>query len=85
MSITIGWPPSDREADGHKQWVRDTWDTLAPHGEGVYANFISDEGAAGVEYAHGDRLGRLQALKAVYDPDNFFHLNNNIAPETART
>jgi hypothetical protein len=46
----------------------------------VYANFISDEGAAGVEYAYGDRLQRLQALKALHDPDNFFHLNNNIAP-----
>lgn len=82
MSITVGWPPPDAEPDRHKAWVRDAWDALAPHGEGVYANFISDEGAAGVEYAYGERLQRLRALKARHDPDNFFHLNNNIAPST---
>lgn len=82
MSITVGWPPDDLDADRHKTWVRDAWEALRPYGEGVYANFISDEGASGVEYAYGDRLQRLQALKARYDPDNFFHLNNNIAPRT---
>jgi FAD/FMN-containing dehydrogenase len=80
MSITVGWPPPDADPDRHKAWVRDAWDALAPHGEGVYANFISDEGTAGVEYAYGERLQRLQALKARVDPDNFFHLNNNIVP-----
>jgi hypothetical protein len=82
MSITVGWPPPDPDPDRHKAWVRDTWEALRPYGEGVYANFISDEGSAGVEYAYGDRLERLQALKALYDPDNFFHLNNNISPST---
>jgi len=80
MSITVGWPPADGEPDRHKEWVRNAWTALEPHGEGVYANFISDEGAAGVEYAYGQRLHRLQALKARVDPDNFFHLNNNIMP-----
>jgi putative intracellular protease/amidase len=82
MSITVGWPPPDPDPDRHKAWVRDAWEALRPYGEGVYANFISDEGTSGVEYAYGDRLQRLQALKASYDPDNFFHLNNNIAPST---
>jgi hypothetical protein len=80
MSITVGWPPPDPDEERHKQWVRDAWESLRPYGDGVYANFISDEGAAGVEYAYGDRLTRLQALKAIHDPDNFFHLNNNITP-----
>jgi FAD/FMN-containing dehydrogenase len=80
MSITVGWPPPDADPDRHKTWVRDTWTALEPYGDGVYANFISDEGAAGVEYAYGHRLQRLQALKARVDPDNFFHLNNNITP-----
>jgi hypothetical protein len=82
MSITVGWPPPDTDPDRHKTWVRDAWQALRPYGEGVYANFISDEGTSGVEYAYGDRLQRLQTLKASYDPDNFFHLNNNIAPST---
>lgn len=80
MSITVGWLPHDADPDAHKGWVRETWDALGPFGEGVDANFISDEGSAGVEYAYGGRLTRLQALKALHDPDNFFHLNNNISP-----
>jgi FAD/FMN-containing dehydrogenase len=80
MSITVGWPPPDTEPDRHTAWVRRAWEALRPYGEGVYANFISDEGTSGVEYAYGGRLQRLQALKAIHDPDNFFHLNNNIAP-----
>jgi FAD/FMN-containing dehydrogenase len=46
----------------------------------VYANFISDEGAAGVEAAYGGRLRRLVALKDRYDPDNLFRMNANILP-----
>jgi FAD/FMN-containing dehydrogenase len=83
MNITVGWAPADPEPGRHVAWVREAWEALRPHGDGVYANFISDEGASGVEYAYGDRLTRLRALKAVHDPDNVFHLNNNITPDPA--
>jgi hypothetical protein len=53
---------------------------MSPHSSGVYANFLSDEGAAGVEAAYGQRLKRLTALKDRYDPTNFFRLNANIPP-----
>jgi len=46
----------------------------------VYANFLSDEGLAGVETAYGGRLTRLVALKDRFDPTNFFRLNGNIPP-----
>ncbi len=82
MSITVGWPPSDRDGERHRAWAREGWEALRPHGEGVYANFISDEGAAGLEYAYGGRLGRLRALKDRYDPDNFFRMNNNVTPSS---
>lgn len=82
MSVTAGWLPTDPDGHRHVAWVREAWEALRPHGEGVYANFISDEGAAGVAYAYGDRLGRLRDLKAVHDPDNVFRMNNNIAPAT---
>jgi hypothetical protein len=58
---------------------------MRPFSAGVYANFISDEGATGVEAAYGDRLKRPTALKDHYDPTNFFRLNANIPPsEEAR-
>ncbi len=53
---------------------------MQPHSTGVYTNFLSDEGAAGVEVAYGDRLRRLTALKDEYDPENFFRMNANIPP-----
>jgi hypothetical protein len=49
----------------------------------VYLNFtgISDEEPdVGVDSAHGSNLRRLSEVKAKYDPDNFFRLNNNITP-----
>ena len=53
---------------------------MRPHSRGVYANFLSDEDAAGVEAAYGARLKRLTALKDRYDPTNFFRMNANIQP-----
>ena len=54
---------------------------LEPFASGVYVNVISDEGASGVARAYPpDKLARLRALKTAYDPDNVFHLNQNIEP-----
>jgi FAD/FMN-containing dehydrogenase len=48
---------------------------------GAYVNVLTDEGAAGVRRAYpAAKLARLVALKDIYDPDNAFHLNHNIAP-----
>jgi hypothetical protein len=83
LNITAAWPPADPDSGSHIAWVRDGWELMKPHSEGVYANFVSDEGAAGVEAAYGDRLGRLTALKDRYDPSNFFRLNANIPPTSS--
>jgi Berberine and berberine like len=80
FSIAAAWPPSDPNGDRHIAWVRAGWDALRPHSTGVYANFISDEGAAGVEAAYGMRLRRLTALKDQYDPTNVFRQSANILP-----
>jgi FAD binding domain/Berberine and berberine like len=80
FNITAAWPPSDPNGDRHTAWVREGWEIMRPFSAGVYANFISDEGATGVEAAYGDRLERLTALKDRYDPTNFFRMNANIQP-----
>jgi len=79
LSIIAARPAADPDAEDHVAWVREGWEALRPHASGLYANFVSDEGAAGVEAAYGDRLARLTALKDRYDPGNVFHLNANIA------
>jgi hypothetical protein len=80
FNITAAWPPSEREGERHIAWVRERWEAMRPFSVGVYANFLSDEGAAGVEAAYGARLRRLTALKDRYDPTNFFRMNANIHP-----
>jgi FAD/FMN-containing dehydrogenase len=80
VNVTAAWPPSDPDGDRHRTWVRDGWEAMRPHSTGVYANFLSDEGATGVEAAYGDRLKWLTAVKDRYDPTNFFRMNANIPP-----
>ena len=80
LSIVAGWPPADSDGERHVAWVRRGWTDLRPHATGVFSHFLSDEGAAGVEDAYGDRLKRLTALKDRYDPTNVFRMNANIPP-----
>ena len=54
---------------------------IEPFASGVYVNVLSETGEVGVRRAYGDpKLARLAAVKRRYDPDNVFHLNQNIAP-----
>jgi len=47
----------------------------------TYLNFLGDEGIGRVAAAYGpDKYARLQQLKRVWDPDNVFRHNQNIAP-----
>ncbi|MEV0330223.1 FAD-binding oxidoreductase [Micromonospora echinospora] len=46
---------------------------------GVLLNFLSDPSRTMAAYRPAD-LGRLAALKRVYDPENIFHRNHNIPP-----
>jgi hypothetical protein len=84
FNIAAAWQPSDPDPDRHTAWVRDAWEAMLPHSVGIYVNFISDEGDAGVEAAYGARLRRLTVLKDRYDPTNFFRMNANIAPSGYR-
>jgi hypothetical protein len=44
-------------------------------------NFVSDITAARVRRTFGaEKYRRLEALKAIYDPENVFRLNQNVPP-----
>jgi FAD/FMN-containing dehydrogenase len=48
---------------------------------GAYVNVLGDDGVAGLRRAYSDeKLARLTAVKDEFDPDNVFHLNQNIRP-----
>jgi FAD/FMN-containing dehydrogenase len=47
----------------------------------VYLNYIGDEGQERIDSSFGaDKLARLRAIKARYDPGNLFSHNQNIRP-----
>ena len=48
---------------------------------GVYVNFLGNEGDERIRAAYGDaKFERLTRLKATFDPQNLFRLNQNIRP-----
>jgi FAD/FMN-containing dehydrogenase len=50
-----------------------------------YVNFLGDDGTARTRAAYGPNYERLVAVKTQYDPDNLFHLNQNIKPDISAT
>ena len=63
-------------------WVRETFDAMAPfRSTGRYVNYLGDDEAQDeVASAYGANYRRLREIKSKYDPDNIFHLNQNIRP-----
>ena len=84
--VIVGiWPdPADNEAN--IRWVRDYYDAIHPHSgsEGGYVNFMSDDDDHRSPANYGANYERLASVKASYDPDNLFHINQNIAPARRR-
>jgi FAD/FMN-containing dehydrogenase len=77
------WPePADNAAN--TQWVKDYWAAIHPYSgtEGGYVNFMGADDQSRVAANCGPNYERLSRIKATYDPDNVFHLNQNIEPAT---
>jgi hypothetical protein len=74
------WPdPADNEAN--IKWVRDYYNATAPHSEeGGYINFMSGDDQGRIQANYRSNYARLVDVKRRYDPDNFFHINQNIRP-----
>ena len=80
FTILTVWEDADEDAE-HIAWARELFSALAPYAHGVYVNNLGTEGAERVKAAYAPATyERLVALKDAYDPDNVFHLNQNVAP-----
>lgn len=73
--------PADKSA--REDWVAKFAVALDQGDRAAYVNFLGDEGEARVRAAYpGATWDRLAAIKARYDPTNFFRLNQNVPPAT---
>jgi FAD/FMN-containing dehydrogenase len=73
----------DEAADDEKGigWAREFFQASAPYASaGAYVNFMTAEEGDRVAAAYGSNYGRLVEIKRRYDPENIFHLNQNIKP-----
>ena len=62
-------------------WARDFHEATRPFSQGVYVNFLSEEGADRVKEAYTQEVwDRLVEAKNKWDPENLFRMNQNIAP-----
>ena len=62
-------------------WVEEFFAAMRPLSSGaVYLNGLENESEERVKAAYGDKYDRLTRIKAKYDPDNFFRVNQNIKP-----
>jgi hypothetical protein len=81
INIVATWPDSTDD-DAHLRWVREF--AVQPYTDGVYVNFLGDEGDSCVREAFTpQQWKRLVELKRKWDPNNVFRHNQNITP--ART
>ncbi len=70
------------EDDARKKWVRDYYQATAPHAEtGGYINFMSEDDQGRIKDNYSGNYKRLVDVKKTYDPDNLFHMNQNIDPK----
>jgi FAD/FMN-containing dehydrogenase len=80
MNVHTRWrSPADDERC--ISWARQFFSASAPFASGgAYVNFMTEEEDTRVAAAYGSNYSRLVGLKRRYDPQNLFHLNQNIAP-----
>jgi FAD/FMN-containing dehydrogenase len=74
------WPdPADNEAN--IGWVRSYYEATAPESEqGGYINFMSGDDQERIRANYRGNYDRLVDVKRKFDPDNLFHVNQNIRP-----
>lgn len=80
MVISAAFMPPDA-TEQHAAEARKVWATIGDQGMGSYSGFLGSETAEDIAALWPkDTLDRLREVKRVWDPDNLFRRNFNIAP-----
>jgi len=81
VHIIAGIDSDPANMPANTQWVRNYWSELHPYSTGAgYVNFLMDEGQDRVRATYRDNYPRLVEEKRSWDPQNLFHVNQNIRP-----
>jgi FAD/FMN-containing dehydrogenase len=79
--VIVGVDPDPANKDHIAAWAKEYWEALHPYGAGgAYVNFMMEEGEERIRATYKDSYEKLSRIKAKYDPDNFFNVNQNIRP-----
>ncbi len=79
--VIVGVDPEPANAGMIRDWTVDYWEATHPYSAGgAYVNFMMDEGQERVQATYRDNYPRLAQIKAKYDPENTFRVNQNIRP-----
>lgn len=79
--VIVGVSPEPTDTDKITKWCKDYYEGMKPHAAGgAYVNFMMEEGQERIKASYKGNYERLTKIKAKYDPDNFFHINQNIEP-----
>jgi FAD/FMN-containing dehydrogenase len=74
------WPDPTQNA-ANTAWVKNYHAAIEPFSQGGgYVNFLSQDDQPQAPTNYGANYDRLRAVKRAYDPENVFHVNQNIAP-----
>lgn len=83
--VMVGVSPDPADNAQMIGWARSYWKELHPYSAGgAYVNMMmdaTDEGTDRVRASYGDHYDRLREVKRTYDPENLFHVNQNIPPK----
>ncbi len=82
-SVLFSVSPDPADLPAMREWAVGAWESLHPYsakGGGAYVNFMMEESEERVQASYGANYERLTRVKAQYDPENVFRLNQNIQP-----
>jgi FAD binding domain/Berberine and berberine like len=80
-SVFAGVDPDPANVGAIRDWTVGYFDALHPHSAGgAYVNMMMDEGQERVRASYRGNYDRLTRVKAAYDPENLFRVNQNIQP-----
>lgn len=79
--VIVGVDPEPANKEKISTWAKNYWEELHPFSAGgAYVNFMMEEGQERIKASYRENYERLVKVKAKYDPQNFFRINQNIKP-----